>query len=73
MLYSAVQVSEILHLSGDMETAIKVGSRHGKPVVYRVASGQMPREDYVFYRSVNGVRLTKEVPIQYLEKAEQEV
>ena len=37
-----------VHLSGDVDTAVKVGSRHGNPVVYRVASGQMQREGYVF-------------------------
>ena len=57
-----------VHLSGDVDTAVKVGSRHGNPVVYRVASGQMQREGYVFYRSVNGVWLTKEVPVRYLSK-----
>ena len=57
-----------VHLSGDADTAVKVGSRHGSPVVYRVASGQMQREGYVFYRSVNGVWLTREVPAIYLEK-----
>lgn len=57
-----------VHLSGDMETAIKVGSRHGKPVVYRVASGRMRADGVVFYRSVNGVWLTKEVLPEYLEK-----
>ena len=62
-----------VHLSGDMETAVKVGSRHGKPVVYRVASGQMQAEGYVFYRSVNSVWLTKAVTARYLEKAEREV
>ena len=30
-----------VHLSGDYETAVKVGSRHGKPVVYRILAGQM--------------------------------
>ncbi|MCI8296661.1 MAG: RNA 2'-phosphotransferase [Lachnospiraceae bacterium] len=57
-----------VHLSGDTETAIKVGSRHGKPVVYRVKSGQMQKDGYVFYRSVNGVWLTERVPVEYLEK-----
>ena len=27
-----------VHLSKDIDTAVKVGSRHGKPVVYRVAA-----------------------------------
>lgn len=57
-----------VHLSGDIDTALKVGSRHGKPVVYRIRSGQMQRDGHVFYRSVNGVWLTKEVPVKYMEK-----
>ncbi len=60
-----------VHLSAGQETAVKVGSRHGKPVVYRIQSGQMQRDGYVFYRSVNGVWLTKEVPVKYLEKAQE--
>ncbi|MCI9163285.1 MAG: RNA 2'-phosphotransferase [Lachnospiraceae bacterium] len=56
-----------VHLSGDVDTAIKVGSRHGKPVVYRVSSGRMRRDGHVFYRSVNGVWLVKAVPVEYLE------
>ena len=57
-----------VHLSGDAETARKVGSRHGKPVVYKVLSGEMARAGLTFYRSVNGVWLTKSVPPQYLRK-----
>lgn len=57
-----------VHLSTDKETAAKVGQRHGKPVVYRVNSGQMAKDGYVFYLSVNGVWLTKAVPVKYLEK-----
>ncbi len=59
-----------VHLSADMETAMKVGQRHGKPVIYIVHSGKMYRDGYRFYRSVNGVWLTKQVPTQYLTKAE---
>ena len=58
-----------VHLSGDAETARKVGGRHGRPVVYEVMSGEMSRNGITFYRSVNGVWLTKCVPIQYLRKA----
>ena len=57
-----------VHLSTDKETAAKVGQRHGKPVVYRVNSGQMAKDGYRFYLSVNGVWLTKAVPVKYLEK-----
>ena len=58
-----------VHLSGDYETALKVGSRHGRPRIYQVHSGRMAAEGYTFYRSVNGVWLTKEVPLKYLTHA----
>lgn len=57
-----------VHLSKDTDTAVKVGSRHGKPAVYRIKSAEMAADGYLFYRSVNGVWLTKEVPVKYLEK-----
>ncbi len=57
-----------VHLSPDYDTAVKVGSRHGKPVVYTVAAGEMQKNGYVFYLSVNGVWLTKSVPVDYLRK-----
>ena len=57
-----------VHLSKDEETAVNVGKRHGKPVVYKVHSGDMQKDGYVFYQSVNGVWLTKSVPVKYLEK-----
>ena len=57
-----------VHLSPDIETAIKVGSRHGKPVVYRVCSSEMQKDGFEFFKSVNGVWLTKEVPAKYLER-----
>lgn len=55
-----------VHLSGDVETAKKVGQRHGKPYIYTVLSGKMAEDGYLFYRSVNGVWLTKKVPPEYL-------
>ena len=57
-----------VHLSGDPETARKVGQRHGKPVVYKVHAAEMHRDGYRFFRSVNGVWLTKAVPNKYLEQ-----
>lgn len=58
-----------VHLSKDEETAIKVGSRHGKPVVYTVNAKKMFDDGYKFYLSANGVWLTKEVPVEYLSKS----
>jgi len=57
-----------VHLSKDTDTAVKVGSRHGKPVVCRVAAGKMADEGFEFFLSVNGVWLTKAVPAEYLSK-----
>ena len=57
-----------VHLSTDRETAVRVGRRHGVPVVYAIQTSAMFRDGYLFYRSVNGVWLTKEVPVKYLEK-----
>ena len=57
-----------VHLSKDRETAVTVGKRHGKPVVYTVDAARMHADGYAFYCSANGVWLTKEVPIKYLDK-----
>jgi putative RNA 2'-phosphotransferase len=56
-----------VHLSPDAKTAIAVGSRHGKVIVLSVLSGRMHAEGRLFYRSANGVWLTDEVPVAYLE------
>jgi putative RNA 2'-phosphotransferase len=55
-----------VHLSADIETARKVGVRHGKLLVLRVDSAAMARDGYSFYQSENGVWLTDRVPPQYL-------
>jgi len=57
-----------VHLSQDEETAISVGKRHGKPVLYKIKAEEMYNDGYRFFRSQNGVWLTKEVPIKYMEK-----
>ena len=57
-----------VHLSGDYDTARKVGARHGSPRIYQINAARMSADGYVFYRSVNGVWLTKQVPPQYLTR-----
>ena len=57
-----------VHLSKDEDTAVRVGQRHGKPVLYIVRAGEMRRDGYQFYLSRNGVWLTKEVPVKYLRR-----
>lgn len=56
-----------VHLSSDIPTAVSVGKRHGTPIVYQVKSRDMYKDGYRFFLSVNGVWLTKEVPVRYLE------
>ena len=60
-----------VHLSPDVETAEKVGRRHGEPVIYLVDAGQMHRDGSLFYLSANGVWLTKTVPAPYLKRLEE--
>lgn len=55
-----------VHLSTDYDTAVKVGSRHGCPVVFTVNAKQMYHDGYRFYKSANNVWLTKYVPTFYL-------
>jgi len=57
-----------VHLSSDTETARKVGSRHGKPVIYEIDCRKMSEDGYRFYLSANGIWLTKAVPAKYLRK-----
>ena len=55
-----------VHLSIDEETAIKVGTRHGKPVILIVDAENMFNEGYKFYLSANGIWLTEFVPAVFL-------
>ena len=57
-----------VHLSADHDTAVKVGQRHGKPIVYQIDTEKMSKDGYQFFLSVNGVWLTKKVPTEYLTK-----
>ena len=56
-----------VHLSVDAETATKVGSRHGKPVILVVSALKMHDEGHQFYLSENGVWLTDSVPAGFLK------
>lgn len=60
-----------VHLSKDKETAVKVGKRHGKPVILKVHSGKMYKAGNKFYLSENGVWLTKSVSAEYFSIVEE--
>lgn len=55
-----------VHLSAEVQTAVNVGGRHGKPVVLEVQAGEMQRCGFSFFKSENGVWLTEAVPANYL-------
>lgn len=56
-----------VHLSKDEETAMKVGKRHGKPIVLKIESEEMYNDGIKFYLSENSVWLTKYVDKKYIE------
>lgn len=56
-----------VHLSSDNETAIKVGTRHGKPYVLKINAKQMFNDGCKFYLSNNGVWLTDFVDKKYIK------
>jgi putative RNA 2'-phosphotransferase len=56
-----------VHLSPDLETALAVGGRRGRPVVLRVDAAAMVADGLSLTRSANGVWLTDAVPPRYLQ------
>jgi putative RNA 2'-phosphotransferase len=59
-----------VHLSSDIETAKKVGQRHGKPYIFKVFAEQMFNDNFKFFISENKVWLTDNVPEKYLSGQE---
>ena len=57
-----------VHLSNDIETAEKVGKRHGKPVIYEIDCKKMVENGIEFLKSENNVWLVESVPVKYLKK-----
>ncbi|MFQ6551871.1 RNA 2'-phosphotransferase [Aestuariibius insulae] len=57
-----------VHLSADRDTAIRVGRRHGKPVVLILDAAAMVADGFRFYQAENGVWLTDHVPAGYLRQ-----
>ncbi|WP_329568752.1 RNA 2'-phosphotransferase [Kitasatospora sp. NBC_01266] len=57
-----------VHLSAEVATALKVGARHGRPVVLRVDAAALAATGHAFRVSDNGVWLTDTVPPGYLTR-----
>lgn len=56
-----------VHLSADIDTATRVGARHGKAIVLVVRAADMAAAGHAFHRSVNGVWLTNAVPVAFID------
>lgn len=57
-----------VHLSSNIETAIEVGRRYGKPVILTIDSKLMYQDGYQFFISDNHVWLTKKIPSEFLSQ-----
>lgn len=55
-----------VHLSSDVLTASKVGSRRGKPIILKVLTEKMHQKGHQFYLSENNVWLTDHVPPHFI-------
>lgn len=61
-----------VHLSSDLDTALKVGARHGKPVILEVDSKKMFEDGVDFLLSENGVWQVDSVLVKYISILEEE-
>lgn len=61
------QKRQHVHLSDNVETALQVGQRHGKPVVLKIYAKQMHQDGFAFFLSKNNVWLTELVPSKLIE------
>ena len=62
------QSRQYVHLSSDEETAVKVGQRHGTPVVLQILALQLHENGHEFFLSENGVWLTRELSAEHLRE-----
>lgn len=58
---------QYVYLTEDRDLAIKIGSRHGQPVLLIIDCQAMFNDGHEFYKTNNGMWLTKEVPIFYIQ------
>lgn len=57
---------QFVHLSETIETALSVGTRHGKPILVEVKTGRLAAEGWKFYQTSENVWLTSAIPAEYL-------
>lgn len=59
-----------IHLSKDVETAMSVGTRHGKPILLIIKAQRMFNDGIPFFCSENGVWLTEYIHPKYFSVQE---
>lgn len=59
-----------VHLSADVATALKVGARRGKPLIFVIDAAAMRQAGHLFFCSANGVWLVEAVPPEFLRLLE---
>ena len=57
---------QLVHLSKDIETASKVGKRHGELVVIEINTESLVNDGHKVFISENGVYLVDEVPVKFI-------
>ena len=56
-----------VHLSLEKATATDVGGRHGKPIILTIQAQLMHQNGYEFFVSENGVWLTDQIPVEFID------
>lgn len=59
-----------VHLSQDLQTAVTVGQRYGKPVVLTIEALRMHQQGFKFFQAENWVWLSSHVPPSFIELAQ---
>lgn len=57
---------QLVHLSEDVESARRVGGRHGRPVIIEIDAAGMAEDGIGFHRLPGGIWLTPEVPPRHI-------
>lgn len=59
---------QYVHLSENEEAAKAVGQRYGQPTILKIEALQMHLQGFKFFQADNGVWLTTEVPVKYIQR-----
>ncbi|PSV00725.1 RNA 2'-phosphotransferase [Photobacterium kishitanii] len=57
-----------VQLTDDIRKAKKIGARHGSPVIIKIDTRSMNRDNIAIFKSENGVFLTNNVPAMYFSE-----